>query len=55
MVQDLLVHTLLIFLQLTTINIIIIDDHSTGGAIYGEHNYFPDDENHALQPLSAIY
>ena len=25
---------------------------STGGAIYGEHDYFPADENHPLQPLS---
>jgi UDP-glucose 4-epimerase len=25
---------------------------STGGAIYGEHDYFPADENHVLQPLS---
>ncbi len=25
---------------------------STGGAIYGEHDYFPADENHPLRPLS---
>lgn len=25
---------------------------STGGAIYGEHDYFPVDENHPLRPLS---
>jgi UDP-glucose 4-epimerase len=25
---------------------------STGGAIYGEQNYFPADENHSLKPLS---
>jgi len=25
---------------------------STGGAIYGEHDYFPADEKHPLQPLS---
>jgi len=25
---------------------------STGGAIYGEHDYFPADENHPLHPLS---
>lgn len=25
---------------------------STGGAIYGEQDYFPADENHALRPLS---
>jgi len=25
---------------------------STGGAIYGEHDYFPADENHPVRPLS---